>query len=177
MNTCFYKETARLVLREPQAGDAEVLAEKRSTPFVMRYNLYRPCDAAQIECEFEMYEHIVLTQKEDGQVIGCVSFREDHLRYGVNSRMLQAWLAEEYANRGYMTEALDAILAHLLQNGICERVAVGVFADNLPSLRLAEKLGFLREGCLKRAIRNADGQVFDLVLFSIDRETYENHRK
>lgn len=168
----FYKETARLILRAPKAEDAAVLAEKRSTPYVMRYNLYRPCDAAQILRELEMYEHIILERKADGCVIGCVSVREDHMRCGVDSRLLQAWLAEEYASCGYMTEALDAILAYLLQEGICERVAAGVFAENSASLRLCEKLGFVREGCLKQAIRNKDGQVFDLVLFSLDRETY-----
>ena len=172
----FYKETARLILRAPKAGDAEILAAKRSTPFVLRYNLYRPCDAAQITREFELYEHIVLAEKEGGKVIGCVSVREDHLRYGVNSCSLQAWLAEEEANRGYMTEALDAVLFYLLEGGIAERVAAYVFADNHASLRLCEKLGFVREGCLAQAVKNQNGQVFDLVLLSIDRETYEKRK-
>ena len=175
-NFHFYQETERLILRSPLAEDAALLAAQRSTDFVTRYNLYRPCDAAQIQGELEAYQHIILVLKEENRVFGCVSIREDYLRHRVDARSLQAWLPEEMAYQGYMAEAVDAILAYLLLEGVCERVSVQIFADNRASIRLAEKLGFEREGYLKRAVKNHLGQVFDVVLFSMDEETYRKKK-
>lgn len=171
----FYRETNRLVLRSPIEGDAEILAAKRSTEFVMRYNLYLPCDAKQILDEMEMFEHIILVNKKENLIIGCLSIKNDYLRYRVDSKSLQGWLTEDMAYQGYMAEALEVVLAYLLIDKQYERVSVQVFADNRASIKLAEKMGFEREGYLKRAVKNHHGQVSDVVLFSIDQDMYNDN--
>ena len=162
----FYKETARLILRAPKAEDAAVLAEKRSTPYVMRYNLYRPCDAAQILRELEMYEHIILERKADGCVIGCVSVREDHMRYGVDSRLLQAWLAEEYASCGYMTEALSCVIDYAFESMELNRIEAQHELTNPSSGRVMEKCGMRKEGELRQRLFNK-GKYVDVALYAI----------
>ena len=171
-NNAFYKETERLILRSPREGDAEALARARSTEFVMRYNLYRPCGAAEIIAELDTYEHIILTQKGSDTIIGCVSVRDDDFRYHMDSVALHAWLTEEYAHKGYMKEALDVMIKEVFCVRLHERIAIQILSENRASIRLAEKLGFEREGYLKRALKNAGGEVFDVVLYSLDRETY-----
>ena len=168
----FYCETERLILRSPLREDAEALAAARSTEFVMKYNLYQPCDAQQILKEMEAYEHIVLVRREDAAIIGCVSVREDDLRYRMDSVTLHAWLIRETAYQGYMAEALKPLFHVLFVTRGHERIAVQIMSENTASMRLAEKIGFEREGYLKRALRNSKGQVFDLALYSLDRETY-----
>ena len=174
-NDSFYKETERLILRSPVDGDAKTVAALRSTDFVTRYNLYEPCDAGQIKKEFAAYEHILLLSKNTGEIIGCISIREDHTRYRMDSVSLQAWLVRESAYQGYMAEALIPVLEELFRS--CERVAIQILSENTASIRLAEKLGFEREGYLKRAIRNSKGEVFDLVLLSLDADSFQNARK
>lgn len=175
-NNAFYKETEHLILRTPTSGDAEVLARQRSTDFVMRYNLYRKCDAEQIEKELSLYEHIMLLSRDSGECVGCVSVREDDLRYHIDSKALHAWLVEDMAHKGLMKEALDVIIEDVFSSGACERIAVQILSENRASIRLAEKLGFEREGYLKRALKNADGRVFDVVLYSLDKETYQKNK-
>ena len=173
MNTMeFYQETPRLILRSPADSDAEALAAARSTDFVMKYNLYLPCDAQQIRKELALYEHVVLVQKEDQALIGCISIRDDDLRYRMDSVTLHAWLIRETAYRGYMAEALEVLFRELFVVRGHERIAVQIMSGNTASMRLAEKIGFEREGYLKQALRNHNGQVFDLALYSLDRETY-----
>ena len=167
----FFKSTARLILQSATHADAAELAAKRSTPFVMRYNLYTPCDAAQIKAELDCYEHIVLKSPETGAIIGAISVRDDDFRYHVASKELHAWLTEEYAHQGLMGEALLPLMEKVFADG-AERIAVRILADNKASLRLAEKLGFVREGYLARALKNAEGTVFDVVLYSISREEF-----
>ena len=172
----FYLESARLILREPTAGDAEILAKIRSTEFVTKYNLYEPCDSAQIQRELAEYEHVVLALKDDSKVIGCISIREDSLRYHVDSVSLQGWLAQEQAYQGYMAEALKELFSYIFCDCGRERIALQILSENHASIRLAERLGFTREGYLKRALRNSAGQVFDVVLLSMDKEEYISTR-
>lgn len=167
-----YLESSRLILRSPISGDSEILARERSRDFVTRYNLYRECDAAQIERELAEYDHAIIVLKETNEVIGCISVRDDDMRYHMDSVLLQAWLTEECAYKGYMCEALDAMIDYLFRVEGHERVAGQILSKNRASIRLVEKLGFEQEGYLKRALRNSKDEVFDVVLYSLDRETY-----
>ena len=167
----FYKETARLQLQDATATDAAELAKKRSTPFVMRYNLYTPCDAEQILAELDCYPHILLKHRPTGEIIGAVSVRDDNFRYHIAAKELHAWLTEEYAHQGLMAEALSPIMEKVFAEG-AERISVRILGDNKASLRLAEKLGFTREGYLARALKNASGEVFDVVLYSLSKEEF-----
>ena len=75
-----------------------------------------------------------------------------------------------------MCEALDAIINYLFSVEGHERVAGQILSENRASIRLVEKLGFEQEGYLKRALRNSKDEVFDVVLYSLDRETYLNRK-
>ena len=52
-------------------------------------------------------------------------------------------------NQGYTTEALGAVIDWLFQETDIERVEAGVTLHNVPSYRVLEKLGFLRERVIK----------------------------
>ena len=51
-------------------------------------------------------------------------------------------------------------------------ISIKAFDKNIASLRLAKKLGFLEEGYLRHAVKNGNGEVFDLVLFSLSKNDY-----
>ena len=161
----FYKETERLILRTPTPNDAAELASARSTEFVMRYNLYEECDKEQILRELDSYDHVLLAEKESKKIIGCVSLRDDPVRYHTDSVTLHAWLIEEMAYKGYMAEALNEIINELFL--IYQRISVQIFSQNTASLRLAKKLGFEEEGYIKQAVKNKKGEIFDVVLLSL----------
>lgn len=168
----FYYETERLILRTASESDADELATKRSTEFVTRYNLYRPCDSDQIIRELTENQNIVLVSKDENTIIGCISIKDDDLRYHIDSKTLTAWLTEDKAYNGYMYEALRVVLADLFYIRSHERVSIQIFSQNTASIKLANKLGFEQEGYLKRALKNDFGQVFDIVLLSLDRESF-----
>lgn len=52
-------------------------------------------------------------------------------------------IAPAFWGNGYMTEALLAVIGHLLQNGYRE-VITGAFASNLASIRVMEKCGMTK---------------------------------
>ena len=52
-------------------------------------------------------------------------------------------LHPDFFSKGYMTEALSALIKHLLENGFDE-IVCGAFDHNAPSIRVMEKCGMSR---------------------------------
>lgn len=75
------------------------------------------------------------------------------------------WLGEPYWGRGLATAAALAFKAHLLQSGRFARLQAPVFAWNPASMRVLEKIGFVREGVLRRSVTK-DGQLIDSVMYA-----------
>ena len=58
-----------------------------------------------------------------------------------------AWIfGRRYWGRGYATESARACLRYGLDELGIERIIAIIFPDNLPSIRVAEKLGMVSEG-------------------------------
>ena len=72
-----------------------------------------------------------------------------------------------------MTEALGATMDELFFSRRVARVSAQIFADNTASLKMVERLGFVREGYLKDAILDYTDKLHDLCLSSISLEEYE----
>ena len=171
MGLCYYNETPRLILRTSLPEDASALAAKRSADFVKKYNLYKDCDSSQMLLEIENYDCLTLIERESGDIIGSVSVRDDVFRYHTGALLLHAWLTEGTAYRGYMLEALVPLMRYLFENKT-DRISVQIFSGNIASAKLAGKLGFVKEGCLKDAVRLFDGSVVDLELYSVDKKSF-----
>ena len=84
----------------------------------------------------------------DDDFIGAVGVRirpASHLQRGAGPN-LGYWLGRPYWGRGYMTEALAALIAHVFATRPEDAIYAGVFTGNDASLRVQEKLGFVRDG-------------------------------
>jgi len=146
--------TERLVLRPMRTDDLEFVFRHFSNPDVYRYLV----DASPVETveqarsivEFYTAERDapqrrwVITRADDAEPIGTCGF---HLWSRAHHRAELGYdLAPEWWGRGLMSEALDAALRHGFDDLLLHRVAACIHPDNLASLRLAERLGFVREG-------------------------------
>lgn len=58
-----------------------------------------------------------------------------------------------HVNKGYMTEALNRILIYAFKELHLHRVEATVMPDNLPSLRVLNKVGFTQEGYSKKYLK------------------------
>lgn len=167
-----YIETERLILRAPREDDVADMCRLKNSEFVLKYNLYDHSDPDSIIEEILHYDMVVLEDKNSGAFIGCIYAKEDYIRYRVNSLELAGWLDVTRAKSGIMSEALQAFIPVLFEEGV-ERLTAKVFSDNVASMRLMEKIGFYREGYLPCAIKNHRGEVFDLVLYSVTSDEYQ----
>jgi len=56
----------------------------------------------------------------------------------------------EHRGRGYATEALRGLAGHLLGTGVLNKIRLRARPDNIASLRVAEKAGFVKEASSRK---------------------------
>ena len=175
-----YFETARLILRKPELADVGEYLEFVNSEFVQRYNAMSPVTREKAERAFanaeEDYSIIAMESKADQKLIGMIFTQEDSLRYGVESKEFSYFLREEEARKGYMKEALRALIDHFFGEKQLACVAARSFAPNTASRRLLESLGFRQEGVVRKCVKGYRDTVFDDCLYSLLYEDWQERR-
>lgn len=82
------------------------------------------------------------------------------------SGSLGYWMGERYAGRGYMTDAVRAVLRYGFDNLRLHRIEAACLPHNAASIRLLEKVGFRREG-YARSYLCIDGRWQDHLLYAM----------
>jgi RimJ/RimL family protein N-acetyltransferase len=101
---------------------------------------------------------------ENGRVVGSIGLsvnqtsRNGHIGY---------WCASAARGRGVTTRALRLLSRHALEELKLERLELITDPDNRASQRVAEKVGFQREGVLRSHLLHPDGRRRDSVMFSL----------
>lgn len=75
------------------------------------------------------------------------------------------WLGQPYWGRGVATQAARALKGLAFSGDRFKRLEAPVFAWNPPSMRVLEKIGFIREGVLRKSVLK-DGQLIDSVMYA-----------
>ena len=101
---------------------------------------------------------------ENGRAVGSIglsineAFHNGHIGY---------WCAPGARGRGVTTRALRLLCRHALENLQLERLELITDPDNHASQRVAQKVGFQREGVLRSHLSHPDGRRRDSVMFSL----------
>ncbi len=146
--------TDRLILRPIAAADVDFVTRHFGDPAVHRYLVdsepVSTLEQARSIVDFYTSDSSatrlrwVITRATDGEPIGTCGF---HLRSFEHRRAEIGYdLAPPWWGQGMMSEALRAALDHGFGEMGLHRVAACIHPDNVASLRLAERLGFIREG-------------------------------
>ena len=100
-----------------------------------------------------------------GEAVGGIGFTlgSDVERH---SAEVGYWLGEGFWGRGIATAALRAATRWAIAKFNLWRVFAVPFSDNIGSIRVLEKAGFVREGVMRCAAVK-DGQVKDQVLYAL----------
>lgn len=102
-----------------------------------------------------------------GEYLGGCGVNQVNAMHGFAN--LGYWVRTSRTGRGVATAAARLVARFGLEEVGIERLEITVPVDNAPSLRVAEKLGAVREGVARRRLRLAAGMA-DAVMFSLTRE-------
>ncbi|HKM35152.1 MAG TPA: GNAT family N-acetyltransferase [Lachnospiraceae bacterium] len=144
-------ESERLLLKNISYEDRDFIFKQFSDADVTKYLLdEEPCTTMQeaddiIDCylipEPRLQHRWILTLKSDNSKIGTCGFhcwnRENwSVEIGYD-------MQKEYWDKGYMTEALSAIILFAKQDMQVKRIDAHIYPDNVRSSKLVKKLGFM----------------------------------
>jgi RimJ/RimL family protein N-acetyltransferase len=161
-------------LRTMEKEDLPLYSEWVNNPgFYGEYDYLDQKSRSEIEKKFDNYppekrKFIIL--KKDGTRIGGIE-AEQHSVYGGYLEIGFTVVPEE-REKGYCSEAVKIIVDYLFLSNSLIRIQALTDARNLPSQRVLEKAGFMKEGLLRKAafIR---GAWRDLFVYSILREDWK----
>lgn len=148
--------TERIILRKPRMDDAAEIFAGWVQDLKVTLNLtWRP--HKNIETTKAMLERaiaawgqdvrfpFVITDKDTDQLMGMIEMRMDGHRAEVGYV-----IAEAFWGKGYMTEAVRALIDWAFQQPTIQRVYATTSVSNVASQRVMEKAGMIREGLLRK---------------------------
>jgi RimJ/RimL family protein N-acetyltransferase len=106
--------------------------------------------------------HLAMTAGPE--IVGAISLFTT--RWGAGSTEMGYGVHPAHQGRGYASEAVQGLSEHVIAEIGLRRIELRVNLDNAPSLRVAEKSGFTKEGVLRGASLEDDGP-HDLVIFGL----------
>ena len=172
-------ETERLVLRRLEMGDAQDIFDYGKDPLVAKHVLW---DAYTSVSEARAYVKYMLRkyragepsswgieEKATGRIIGTIGYmwyQKDN-----NAAEVGYSLSRDRWNRGYMTEALKAVIDYSFRDLAIYRLEAQHEVENPASGAVMRKCGMIKEGTLRGRLYNK-GRYVDVDLYSILRKDF-----
>jgi ribosomal-protein-alanine N-acetyltransferase len=167
--------TDRLILRPYTPDDAPELAERLNNPKIYPTTLALPYPYEEHHAVEWISTHRACLERGTG-VNFAVTLEADHTIIGTVSLMsinemhreaeIGYWIAPDYWNQGYATEACQAVLDYGFRRLNLHRIQARHFKGNPSSGRVIQKLGMQQEGISRHAAFRA-GKWHDLVNYAI----------
>lgn len=168
--------TDRLLLRPILLTDAQNLFELVTDEKVLEYLAgipqYTGVEMAvdyisgKLEKKYrskDFYDWAVVLKSEN-KMIGRISvYKQDDERRMAD---LVWYLNADYRNKGYITEAVKAVINHLFAIGF-ERIEAFADVENKASTKVMEKVGMQYEGTLRKYDVRRDDSLYDAEMWSI----------
>jgi [ribosomal protein S5]-alanine N-acetyltransferase len=146
-------DTLRLRLRPLRQEDAPTFFDLWSDPETVRYFSFPPMQNIE-EAHARVAERVqssqagtimicVIEAKDTGEVLGDCGLHNGVVR--CQRAEIGYCLAPKYRGKGYMSEAVGALIDHGFEKLGLNRIEADIHPQNAASIQLAERLGFRRE--------------------------------
>jgi len=113
-----------------------------------------------------------ITFKGNSRIIGTIGFNN----FTRNHRASVGYdLQQIYWNRGYVTEALKAVIKYGFTEMDINRIEAEVFPGNHASEIVLNKAGFTREGILKQWLY-WNNNYYDMIMYALLKKDYRTYR-
>jgi RimJ/RimL family protein N-acetyltransferase len=167
--------TSRLVAKPAAVADAKVVFQNyASDPAVAEYMTWKPHRTVDETIEFlHRCERTwadgsafpwTLWMKDGGAFVGLIEIRVQETAVDLGYALARRWWRQ-----GLMSEALTAVVQWALGQPDIYRVWATCDVDNVPSVRVLERVGMVREGVLRRWLvhPNVSDEPRDCLCYSI----------
>lgn len=115
-----------------------------------------------------MMRYYIFLRENPEKIIGCVNFHEVK-RGAFCSCQIGYKIHHEFCNQGIGTKAVSKMTEYLFAESGLHRVEAIIHPENAPSIALAEKVGFEREGTARKAVK-LGGKWQDMYRYGLVKE-------
>ena len=153
-----------VVLRMTNDGDGAWIRNAWKDPDIDRFIVRMPSPFAQ-RWASRLDAELVIADASSGEPLGLISLRFAERDPGLAA--VGYWLLAEARGRGAATVALHLIARWAFDALGVQRLELTTAPDNVASQRVAERVGFTREGLLRGLVQTEANERRDNVLFSL----------
>ena len=153
-----------VVLRVKNDGDAAWITKAWNDPDIARFIIAMPSPFTQRWASGTDAE-LVIADAASGEPLGLISLRVAERDPGLAA--VGYWLCAEARGRGTATVAVRLIARWAFDALGVQRLELTTAPDNVASQRVAERVGFTREGVLRGLVATENSGRRDNVMFSL----------
>jgi len=165
-------------LRVMEKEDLPLFAEWINKPeFIGEYNPLRQISRTEIEKGFEkssLEQGEFIIEKKDGSKIGYM-WHFTSVHPAVKLLEIGYFLVPSERGKGYCTEAVNIMVDYLFLSKDIIRIQAHTELRNIASQKVLEKVGFEKEGTIRKSIFNR-GEWRDANLYSILKEEWKEQK-
>lgn len=166
-------------LKKPAARDAdELITLNRASVKLHRGLVTPPASPDQFSSLLKRsrqadFACFLIHRLSDERIVGAINLSQIFLG-SFRSAYLGYYIGAPYARQGYMTEGLRLMLSYAFKQIKLHRVEANVQPQNISSIALVKRAGFVREGYSRRYLKIA-GQWRDHERWAILSEDWKVH--
>lgn len=129
------------------------------------YDFYKKAMNDKNQCQY------VIRDKKTKEIFGALGITKNELN---NNATLGYWLGKEYRKKGYMTEAVQAVLDFCFTKEKVMRIEITAHEKNTASQCVIEKCGLRYEGTKRNAVRNGYKEYGNVKMYAILLDEWKN---
>lgn len=148
----------------PDDGDAAWITKSWNDPDIARFIVGMPSPFTQRWASGTDAE-LVIADAASGEPLGLISLRVAERDPGLAA--VGYWLRAEARGRGAATVAVQLVARWAFDALAVQRLELTTAPDNVTSQRVAERVGFTREGVLRGLVATEKNGRRDNVMFSL----------
>lgn len=174
----------RIIVRTWQAGDGQALYEavQESLDHILPWMPWGPAHdrpeaseklVREWSAQFKLREHLSMSMwSRDGKrFLGGTGV--PRLDWEMRSFELGYWIRASEHGKGYVTDAVKLQTAFLFEEAQANRVYIRCSTKNVRSGAIPRRLGFVHEGVVRNSVKDVNGELHDVDMFSMIPSEYE----
>lgn len=178
-------EGPRLTIRPYRAGDGKEMHEAVNEDvghllpwMVWAYKHASVNDselvARRCRAAWEAREDLTMAMwdRERGRYLGGTGLHR--IQWEIPAFEIGYWIRKSEEGKGYVTEAVQLLTDFAFGTLKANRVFLRIATDNVRSLAIPPKVGFVQEGVLRNAVVDAHGDLHDLAIFGMTPEEWRS---
>ena len=114
---------------------------------------------------------VAIVERATGRIVGGSGIHRPDWAYRLFE--IGYWLREDAQGQGYTTETVQLLTRLAFDDLDANRVELRIDTSNVRSLRVAERLGFVLEGTLRRRLLAPGGEPTDMHVLALLPEEYQ----